>query len=562
MSWVTKILGIDALQRQVAVEKRRYQNMITAAAKQDGGTGGKGGWAGTRAEEDALNKEYLTDLGAVTQRAQDLDVNNPDVRGFHRTRVAQILGKGVRFKSCPRGDEIGLEAKAALAVAGKIDRLRQIHSRRGGFDASGHRRSEGKQQERAMLTALVTGCCLIHRVGKSADGLVPFSIELIPGTRISTPYEKLGDPLVSYGIGYADEHRSRVTGYYVRRVSTTRGNSFIPDFVWDFVPVADGELLALTEIAGLDRAMPLSVANVRMLRNRGEMIESAVESARAQATIYACTEVEPGGNPYDRALDDSDEFSDGNTAGTPAGFVTMGNGVKMLYLNSGEKINWNSARLPDPDFAGFMDKTDERLARGFSASLSRFTRKVSSSWAGGRLEDQQDDPIIEQYRDSLVTAWSRVHAWFLESLWLASLVELPGYALDTRAYWEECRAEFPGKLHINPVDIAKARSIEYGLRTITPQQACEEDGADLLENLEQWAAALKLAEEIETKYDLEPRSLDFLTSGKVVSTSAGAEIAPDMDTPVEDPDDAAKKAGKKVNRIQQYLNRIRQEDAL
>ena len=335
---------------------RRFKalNQITAASKAPGQN-----WPGiaTSYGDDSLNRAYLQDLADVQSRAQDIDVNNPDIHGFHRARTAQVLGAGVTFDLAPHSSEVGMDQEALLAVTQKIDRIRQVHSRQGGFDAAGLRRSEGKQQERAFLTALVLGSCLIHRVWRT-DGKyqIPLSIELIPGSRISTPYERMGDPLVSYGVQYADDHRSRVTGWWVRRVSKTIGNSFVPDYKWDFVPVKDGSLLALTEIAGLDRSLPLATSTVRMLRSRGEFLESSVETARAQAQHYAVTECAEGQDPYAAAGDDVDE-----QAPMSIGFTKVGPGAMMYCAGNTLHGVVNTGKVP---MTFYWSKW---IAKGFSA---------------------------------------------------------------------------------------------------------------------------------------------------------------------------------------------------
>jgi capsid protein len=544
VSFWTRIFGSDRREQNRIANRRAYarrehafRNAVVSAASPSKSSVA---WAGS---SDDFNQDTLSAIDTTMKRAQDLDVNNPDVRGFHRTRVAQVVGKGVTFKSAPHPSEVGLTPDEATAVSQQINRLRKIHSRMGGFDSTGHRYTENKQQERAFLTAFITGCCLIHRVGNpDPKAILPFSLELIPGSRISTPYDKSGDPTVSFGVQYTDEHRSRVKGYWVRRVPMTRGNSFIPEYRWDLVGVEDCELLPLTEMAGLDRSLPLGVAVVRMLRNRGEFIESSVQSARAQAKISAAIECADGVDPWNAADDDRDEAV---SAGAPLGFMTLGD-AQIMYLSKGEKINWNAAKLPDPDFPGFMKVTDARCARGFSASLSRFTREVNNSWAGGRLEDQQDDPIIDQYRETFCAAWQRVNEWFLDAVWLSGAVELPGYSNATRPFWTEFRAEFPGKVHINPVDTANARRIGYELRTLTPQQACEEDGKDLRENLRQWAEALKLARDTVKEFKLEEGDLEFLLEGIVVSSSMTTEDAKNVDP--------AQKTKNAMNRMREFLN--------
>ena len=515
-----------------------------------------GSWAGIQTQngDDLLSREYAEDLAAVQSRSQDLDVNQPDLRGFHRTRTAKILGRGVTFRHEPRHDETGLSAEATHKVAEQVDRLREIHSRQGGFDSQGLCRSEGKQQERAILSMLVHGGCLIHRVWRrDSRYALPLSLELIPAYRISTPYGRQGDPKISYGVEYTDNLRTKVVGFHVRRVSMTIGDSYIPNFEWDFIPIEDASLLSLTEVAGIDRALPLSVATVRLLRNRGEFIESAVASARAQTQYYAVTKCAEGADPFDVAQDDTNEPSISGRGG----FVNLG-GVSMLYSPNDEEVNFCGAKLPDPDLEHFNQMIDDRLMRGLASGPAQFTRRVSSSFAGGRLEDQQDDPIVDQYREAFECTWGKVNQWVLECIWLTGEIDLPGYSAKTAKNWCQFRAQYYGRVHVNPVDTMTAREKGFALRTITPQQACEEDGVDFRRNIRQWGEATQTCREVEKEFGLEEGELDFLLSGRAITTTGGNIVSPpEPDVSDPDPDKPSKpaKGGGATNRAA-MLNRM------
>jgi len=512
---------------------------VTAANHNRSGAG----WPGLPQDEDAANTEYMRSLGEVIQRASNLDVNNPDVHGFTRTRCAQIIGAGVDFKFSPKFKEVGISAAQAVAVGEQVDRLRKIHSRVGGFDSTGYRRSEGKQQERVILTAFITGCCLIHRVARAGrDAVAPMSLELIPGSRISTPYDRAGDPLISYGVQYTDEHRTEVAGFHVRRVSKTVGNQFVPDYCWDFLPIVDCSLFMLTEQAGMDRSMPATLPVVRMLRNRGEAIESSCESFRRQSKLWGVTELAPNDNPFLRAQDDADETIT-PTGGfpqvggqvsynqMPAGFASVGDGVEMLYCLNGEKVTLTAGSLPSPDFEGFMRVTDSRAARGLVCANSTFTRTVDSSWASGRMEAAQDDPIIDQYRDIFVSCWERVNEWFVESLWLAGVVELPGYSVVTRKFWCEFRAEFPGKVSINPVQTAEADQSDLMSMKTSPIRLAEREGTTHREIAREFAYAWLIDREVEKEMGIPENTLGVLYKTRTVSSASGAEITGDPVAP-------------------------------
>jgi capsid protein len=520
-----------------------------------------GSWSGiqTHQGDDALSRAYAEDLDGVISRAQDLDVNQADLHGLHRTRNAKVLGRGISFKLEPHPDEVGMDATELQVLCRKIDRIREIHSAQGGFDAQGLGRSEGMQMQRAQLSCFVHGACLIHRVWRRDSRYsLPLSLELIPANRISTPYRRQGDPKISYGIEYTDNLRTKVVGFHIRRVSMTIGDSFVPNFEWDFIPIEDASLLSLVEVAGIDRSLPLSTSVVRLLRNRGEFIDAVVGGARAQAQHYAKRKLAPGDDPYAAAADDAtSSYSDGQSP-YPEQFVNI-NGVQTMFLASGEDMEFLSAQLPNPDFKGFSDIVDSRAARGLCSSLSQFTRTVGNSFAGGRLEDQQDDPIVDQYRAAMESAWGKVNQWILEAIWLTGVEELPGYSAKNAAYWCQFRAQYYGKVHINPTDTMTAREKAYGTRSMSPQMGCEQDGVDFQRVGRQWAEATKYYRGLEKEFGLKEGELDFLLSGRAITTTGGnvvAPPAPDVSNP--DPNDPSK-PGMDSSR-QAMLNRMANGD--
>lgn len=503
---------------QVRRTSRAQQFSIVAAQN----SGGASVWSSASSD---YNREYVEALRVVQQRAMDLDVNNPDAHGYHRQRTAQVIGRGVRWSAAIRGEDIGIATVEARKLCLRINRKKHLHSRSGGFDASGRKRTEGKLQEVAFLTHLVLGSVLIHRVAlRLSTRICDLAIELIPTTRLSTPYDKASDPCISYGIRYSDEYRTKVAGYYIKRVSRSRGNAMLDEQIWDFIPVEDAVLLDLTEIAGLDRSLPALTSLVRMLRNKGDFIESAVNSARVQSRRAIVIEVAPGASPHDIAADDQEQPGTATDAEPiPVGFVTVGD-AEIMYTANGEKAVNVSASLPGPDFKGFMDVADSRCARGLVTSKSRFTREVQSSYSGGRQEEQQDEPVVDQLREAFESAWQRVHEWFVDSLFLVE--DFPNYSEETQIYYHEAEiTQLSGKLAINPVDSANARRVGYALRTTTPQQGCAEEGRDFAQNIQEWARAIKLIREVESENDLPEGSLDIFLDMPAVKAVAARDEA-------------------------------------
>lgn len=458
---------------------RRY-SAANGAAK----THGMQGW--NPPKEEQIFEGFQRDLVELQARGFDLDVNVGDIRGHNRGRSARCVGKGAAFKCVPLGAKLGLTAEQAAELGRQIDEIGDLHSDDGGFDAENKHRSEGILQYIAFLTHFVFGSCLVHRVWNTERGrLLPFSIELIPGSRISTPYEKMGDPLVHNGVVYANAYRSRVTGWYVRRVPKTIGNSSVALPEWDFIGVDDGSMLELPEPAGVDRSFPNAVACMRLVFNRAEMTELNVEAARKHSTIHAVTKVKGGHNPALRAQDMQ-----------PEGWRDQ-DGVKERFAYDGDETTLQTSFMPGPDYKGFHDVTDGKLARGLNTRKSELTRTNEGSFSGGMQENQIDKPNVEVMRENFVDCWRSVQGWKLDACFLSGAVAMLNYSATTRVYWLNTRVRFPGEQPLNPVDHETAKNMRIANGTSSEISECEAEGKDYYEMQREKARAWKIRRQAE-----------------------------------------------------------------
>ncbi len=447
-------------------------------------THGMQGW--NPPKEEQIFEAFQSDLIELQSRGFDLHVNVGDIRGHNHGRSARCVGKGAAFKCVPLAVKLGLDAEKASEIARQIDELGDLHSDAGGFDAAGRGRSEGILQYVAFLTHFVFGSCLIHRVWNTfRDRLLPFSVELIPGSRISTPYTKMGDPLVHHGIVYADDYRSKVTGWYVRRVPKTIGNSSVALPEWDFISVDDGSMLELVEPAGVDRSFPNAVAAMRLVFNRHEMVELNVEAARKHSTVHAVTKVKSGHNPQQRAEDLY-----------PEGWSER-DGVKERFAYDGDETTLQTSFLPGPDFPGFHNTTDGKLSRALNTRLSELTRTNQGSYSGGMQENQIDKPNVDVMRENFVDAWRSVQGWKLDACYLSGAVEIPNYTAATKVFWLNTRVRFPGEVPLNPVDHENAKNMRIANGTSSEITECEAEGRDYYEIQREKARAWKIRRQAE-----------------------------------------------------------------
>lgn len=536
-------LGIKSKGEQIHAKLSKF------AVEAAGRSNGMANWQPER--EDRWAEEYQTKIYDAQSRAVNLHITNADIRGHNHSRTARVTASGIEFKATPDAAEIGLTPEACVTFSARANRLRKLHSENGGFDASGRGRSEGILQFGAFFTAMIMGGCLVHRVWKpGGNRLIPLALELIPGSRISTPFDMYGSPFVHFGVQYADEYRSEVTGYWVKRVPRTIGNASVQIPEWDFIPIEDASFLELIEPAGFDRSLPNCVAVTRLVFNRGQMFENTVESSRAHSEIYAVLNVS-GLSPYDAAADMA-ETEGGTTAdGVPYSFHTI-DGTKVMVIGEKDKMDFRNVVTPGPDFVGVDGKYDERICRGLGGRLSEFTRRMDASYSGGMQERQNDIPQVDVMRKNFLDFWRKIHGWTLDAMFMTGSVEMPGYSVATKIYWMQARTMAPAEIPLNPVDHRNAQKLALAMGVANPYMLCEGDGHDYDAVLEGQALAVKARRDKEVKYGLPEGALEPL------------EKLPEIKSqPVENPDnrdndgDRGTKAAFKTARISGRLKAVR-----
>ncbi len=499
---------------------------IQAAAQANG----LANWGGARSAYAV--QEQVEKIEDVQKRAQDLHWNSADIRGHHYGRTARVVGAGVDWKASVKPDEVGMSAEAAKAVCDRINRQRQLHSRNYGFDSEDKRRSEGFLQVMAFMTALALGACLIHRVIRMERGrIIPLALELIPGTRISTPFDRLASKTTHFGIEYSDQYRTRVVGYWVKKVPRTIGNNVIEYPEWDYIPREDGIMLEMIDLAGMVRSLPDTIAVTRLVFNRAEFVEAVIESMRNQSLKSVVYTMAPNVNPADFAEDNQTETpTQGTNDLLPTTWVTNG-GIHERFVPAGTEVSMNTATIPAPDFRGFDEMVDSRITRGLNTRGSEFTRKVDSSYSGGMQERQIDAPIVEQAREVFTCAWNQVHFWTLDAMYLSGAVNIPNYTPETRMYWAEARVQFPGELPLNPIDHRNA--LAMGLTS--EYHEAEKDGDDYESLVLERAKAYAFRRKVEDDNDLPEACLE---PAKDLPEVANQYIEEERDGgPIEEDDD-------------------------
>jgi len=208
----------------------------------------------------------------------------------------------------------------------------------------------------------------------------------------------------------------------------------------------------------------------------------------------------------------------------------------LEYLRPGEQINMASSDRPGANFEPFVrlilrmvavtTHTSYEILSGDYSGLSYSNLKAIRN---DMLEDF--DPIISRHVFQLCKP---VHRWFMDTLFLAGKVPMPGYELNSapymRAYWQPA-----GHRSIDPLRDGKANTEAMKSLTMSPQEITRERGRDLGDVLSEISDAKAIAEEM---------GLDLFELLGLVSTARANN--PDALGAGEDDGDGGQKGAKVV----------------
>jgi lambda family phage portal protein len=468
--------GLKRKRARLAMEYLAATKRAFEGARKDRRTAG---WLTT---STSANAEIGPAATYLRDRARDLVRNNPYAAKAVEVYTHNLVGTGIlpRAKSASAADDKkAMEAWKAWAPAA---------------DATGQTDIYGLQALVARAR-FESGEVLVRRRWRRAeDGLpVPMQLEVLEPDFLDTTKDGVqnGANLIVQGIEF--DPLGRRAAYWLFQEHPGDAARFLrKSFQSRRVPAADIIHVFRRERPGQDLGVTAFAPVVMKLQDLDAYDEAELIRKQIAATqVMVVTSPESGTGSTPVVGEQSTE------SGTGAKLEKMRPGM-ITRLRPGETTEFNTPP-GDSNYQAYMSVQGHVIAAGLKMPYELLTSDFSgvnySSFRGSLLEFRA---LLDADRWLMFIPGfcNRVWAWFTEAAAVAGVLAAKPYPV----VWTPPKYEM-----VDPFKDAQADKMMMRCLTKTPQQAVAEQGYDFEEQVEEYAAALKLFDKFGFVLDIDPR---------------------------------------------------------
>ncbi|MCE5200553.1 MAG: phage portal protein [Armatimonadota bacterium] len=462
---IVTYINPEAGMRRLAARKTMQ---VLNTGYSEGGAATNKNWArGWRWRGGSVKEDQEMSLSILRQRSRDLFMNSPIACAAINRRVVNVIGPGLRMRSTPDAEVLGLNPDEATAWARIREREFLLWAKSRECEVSGLDNYDETQQL-AYLSWILNGDAIaLLTMADPVDQPYELRIQLIEADRVCNPPGHERDPLFHDGVEVDQD--GRVVAYHIRSnhplAQTGGGNTS-----WARIPVRgekSGRLNVLHLIArqrtGQYRGIPILapvVASCKQLTRYSEAeLTAAVISAFITVLIKSKTPdtaigesfapgmVTPSTNPADNSANPNEPFE-----------LPMGS-ASMVALNADEEAEMVNPNRPNAQFGAFMESVCKEIGAATDIPVELLTLKFTSTytaaraallefWKRARMDRSAfngdfNDPIAQEILEEGILK-DRIQApryfddWAIRDAWLAS--QWNGQAMGQMNPTDEVRA--------------------------------------------------------------------------------------------------------------------------
>lgn len=438
-------------------------------------------------------------LSTLQQRGRDLYMGVPLATGAIKTLRTSVVGSGLRLKSMPDADVLGISPDEAAQKARQIEREFNLWA--GSIDCDVARQNNFYElQQLAMLAWPMSGDVFaLLPVLPRQHAVYDLRIKLIEADRVCNPgtslYSALGmqmqqaenGNLLSQGVEVTPD--GEVVAYHVaQRHPLSLQFVANQEQSWQRVEIFGG-LTGRRNIIHLfnaerpeqHRGIPLLSPVIETLKQMGRYTDAeliaAVVSGMFTAFITSETPQNPLGEsvPIDKRVAQQDQNS-----------IEMGNAA-IVGLNPDEKVEFANPGRPNTAFDGFVTALARFIGSALEIPYEVLMKSFNASYSASRAALLEFWKMCRMYRSWLWNGFCQpvFEEWMAEAV-AKGRIDLPGFWDDPIIKQAWCNAVWNGPApgHIQPLQEANAaeKRISLGISTGS-QEAQEANGSDIYANI-------------------------------------------------------------------------------
>lgn len=475
-----------ALEREVARQRLYFVNSGYSAGAANTN---KKSMIGFPAPGGSANEDIHENLPIIRRRSRELYMSVPLATGAVNTARTNVIGPGLRLKSTPDVQVLGITEEEGEALGRQIEREFAVWADSVMCDAS---RADNfySIQQLAFLNWLLSGDVLVLLPVTPRPGYIyDLRLQLIEADRIGTPIKADGRDIQD---GVEVDRHGGVSAYWICRSHPYAADAL--DLEYDRVEAYGkntGRPNALhlmnRERIGQRRGIPFLACVMEAVKQIGRYTDAELMAAVVNGLFTVFIEKEdptsgfpPGaGIPEEERIDRGDEHS-----------VEMGNG-SVVDLNPGEKAVSVTPGRPNANFEGFVDSICKQIGAALEIPKELLVKQFNSNYSASRAALLEAWKMFRMRRQWMVEKFcTPVYGeWFREAV-AKGRIHAPGFFTDPvlqNAYLK-CEWNGPTQGQLDPVKEANAAAIrvENGFST-RQREAQEMNGSDYDTNVTQLA---------------------------------------------------------------------------
>ena len=366
---------------------------VTNSGYSEGGASTSKGWAkGWRWKGGSPREDQLVSLPVLRQRSRDLYMNAPIATAALNRLAVNVIGPGLRMRSTPDGEVLGLQPDEATAWARIREREFMLWARSRDCECSGLDNYD-ELQGLAYLSWILNGDAIaLLTMEQPNDQPYELRVQLVEADRVCNPKGKDKDPLFHDGVEV--DAAGRVVAYHIRSNHPLADGAAAP--TWTRVPVRgakSGRLNVLHLISrqrtGQYRGVPILAPVIESCKQLSRYSEAeltaAVISAFITVLVKTATPDTPFGEGFAPGMNGTPAAgTDATNADPNADFEIPMGSASMIALNQGEDATVVNPARPNAQFGAFMDSVETEIGAATDIPVELLRLKFTSSYTAAR----------------------------------------------------------------------------------------------------------------------------------------------------------------------------------
>lgn len=489
------------------------------------------------------NEEFLRSRPLSITRSKMAWLNNPIAGGLQEDRIGRALGAFIDFRP-----SINIKALEGVDLTSDMlaeiqNRLRILWDKWCSFecDFSGTRHM-GTLQREMMRERDLSGAVLVHVVKGPKNQSVPISIELIQSSRMGIPTNLPANQkhrINQAGVVFNDDSHSKPIGYWVKTIKKSGDDG---QAVWKMLSTDEAYLFDTEKLVGVKVGLPRDSRVISSLINMDKFQKKMLAAATVQVERTILVTPPEGFSPDEYATFTAQnlEKAERHPYGTILGGVSP-DGVSIRIAANGEKMQYSSPNVLNPDAKSFTGTQLHSVAAGAGVAYSRLMKEPDGNFSSAKQMENLDWPAIENDHFIFKNGPGRfIWSWFVQAAWAAGLVDMPEF-LDNKLSYCRYSTGSPPRPALDEAKRSGAKINQRKLGAYDDDEMADELGITATDLYRRRAVLWKLQQEIADEEDV---GVDVIRgpSNLIAESEVGdVQEEEDVEAPVEDgsePEDA------------------------